>query len=71
MTKTRNSGIHPFGAKCLSPSFPIQFLRPYLLSSLLPPFQQSHCGARTLVPQSALAGDFFTLRGNNSAPPGV
>jgi hypothetical protein len=31
----------------------------------------SHCDARALVPQSANVPDFFTIRGNNSAPPGV
>ena len=31
----------------------------------------SHCGARTLVQQFAKAREFFTIRGNNSAPPGV
>ena len=31
----------------------------------------SHCGARTLVQQFAKAPEFFTIRGNNSAPPGV
>jgi len=31
----------------------------------------SHCGPRTLVQQSAKAREFFTTRGNNSAPPGV
>jgi hypothetical protein len=31
----------------------------------------SHCGAKPLVQQFAKARDFFTIRGNNSAPPGV
>jgi hypothetical protein len=34
-------------------------------------FRQSHCGTRTLVPQSAKGPNFFAIRGNNSAPPGV
>jgi hypothetical protein len=33
--------------------------------------RSSHCGARALVPQSPKARNFFTIRGNNSAPPGV
>jgi hypothetical protein len=33
--------------------------------------RSSHCGARTLVQQSAKVQDFFTISGNNSAPPGV
>jgi hypothetical protein len=32
---------------------------------------QSHCGPTPLVPQWPPAQDFFTLRGNNSALPGV
>jgi hypothetical protein len=31
----------------------------------------SHCGAKPLVQQFAKARDFFPIRGNNSAPPGV
>jgi hypothetical protein len=34
-------------------------------------FPQSHCSAKPLVPQSAKAREFFAIRGNNSAPPGV
>jgi len=34
-------------------------------------FCQSHCSQTPLVPQSAKARYFFTIRGNNSAPPGV
>ena len=33
--------------------------------------RSSHCGAHSLVQQFAKAPDFFTIRGNNSAPPGV
>jgi hypothetical protein len=32
---------------------------------------RSHCSRRPLVQQSAKAREFFTIRGNNSAPPGV
>src|SRR6267143_4275549 len=32
-------------------------------------FPPSHCGTRPLVPQSPKAREFFTIRGNNSAPP--
>jgi hypothetical protein len=31
----------------------------------------SHCGQTPLVPQSPKAREFFTIWGNNSAPPGV
>jgi len=31
----------------------------------------SHCSQTPLVPQSAKVRDFFAIRGNNSAPPGV
>ena len=31
----------------------------------------SHCSRTPLVPQSAKAREFFAIRGNNSAPPGV
>jgi hypothetical protein len=31
----------------------------------------SHCGGKPLVQQFAKARDFFPIRGNNSAPPGV
>ena len=34
-------------------------------------FPPSHCSAKPLVQQFAKARDFFTTRGNNSAPPGV
>src|SRR5713226_5730323 len=34
-------------------------------------FPQSHCGQTPLVQQFAKVRDFFTIRGNNSAPPGV
>src|SRR6266851_1132240 len=47
-------------------------LPPYLLTSLLPQFPRpSHCSQPPLVPQLAKAREFFTIRGNNSAPPGV
>src|SRR6266478_5188408 len=39
--------------------------------SNLQTFPPSHCGQTPLVPQSPKARDFFTIRGNNSAPPGV
>ena len=38
----------------------------YLFVSLSP-----HCSAKPLVQQFPKARDFFTIRGNNSAPPGV
>jgi hypothetical protein len=34
-------------------------------------FPPSHCSAKPLVQQFAKARDFFAIRGNNSAPPGV
>jgi hypothetical protein len=34
-------------------------------------FRQSHCSQTPLVPQSPKVPSFFTIRGNNSAPPGV
>jgi hypothetical protein len=34
-------------------------------------FRASHCSQTPLVPQSAKTLGFFTIRGNNSAPPGV
>src|SRR6266478_4741604 len=37
----------------------------------VPTIRPSHCGQTPLVPQSPKARDFFTIRGNNSAPPGV
>ena len=39
--------------------------------SNLQTFPPSHCSQTPLVPQSPKARDFFTIRGNNSAPPGV
>jgi len=44
-------------------------LPPYFIASCLS--HPSHCGANTLVPQFAKAQDFFAIRGNNSALPGV
>jgi hypothetical protein len=40
-------------------------------ASSLQTILSSHCGTRTLVPQSAKGPNFFAIRGNNSAPPGV
>ena len=39
--------------------------------SNLQTFPPSHCSQTPLVPQSPKARDFFTIRGNNSGPPGV
>ena len=41
-------------------------LLPYLFGS-----RPSHCSAKPLVQQFPKARDFFSIRGNNSAPPGV
>ncbi len=59
-------------SQCSNVSRYPQSLHPYLLTSLLPQFPRpSHCSQPPLVPQLAKAREFFTIRGNNSAPPGV
>ncbi len=59
-TLTKNTG----GGCAVLTSLP-----PYFIASCLS--HPSHCGANTLVPQFAKAQDFFAIRGNNSALPGV
>ena len=46
-------------------------LTPPLRDSAPPVPLPPHCSAQPLVQQFAKARDFFTIRGNNSAPPGV
>jgi len=46
-------------------------LTPPLRDSVPPVSLPPHCSAQPLVQQFAKARDFFTIRGNNSAPPGV
>jgi len=68
-TLTGNTGGEGY-AKVQSPNVQIRSLDPGCLcgTSQRSP---SHCSRPPLVQQFAKARDFFTIRGNNSAPPGV